>query len=181
MFICAESRKPTKPAPNFVVRRPPSSEWIYGTWVGNKDEHERTKQALAERARHHTKPEASSTRPEKRDPRGYIENPRAKVHQQPRHKQVQSSGSQWATLAEIEANERYGPRGRNERYERLDSASVDERYDSAYAKLVGQSVRKGQSHRQQDNGVRDRPEGRDPWRADADIAVPKVGRFRENI
>lgn len=191
LFTCAEARNPIKPAPQFIVHRPPSSEWTYGAWVGNKDEHLRAKQALAERARHATKLEASSNRYQKNDQRGFVDHSRPRVHQQPRREKVQSSGARWATLAEIEANERYGPRGRNERYERSGSESVDGRYESAYAKLVGQSERKGRSHRQQDNGsrshrqqdsgVRDRRGGTDPWKADAGIAVPKVGKFREDV
>ncbi len=133
LFNCAESRKPKKPTPQFTVHHPPSSEWIYGAWVGNKEEHERGRKRLSDRARQGTKPEGSGKRLQKQDPRGYVDHLRAEVHQQPKRQHVRNSDAQRATLAEIEANERYGPRGRNERYERRDSESVDERYETAYA------------------------------------------------
>lgn len=175
-FSCAEPRKPTKPGPQFNIHRPPASEWVYGGWVGSPSVRERTKQDLADGKPNNIPQETSRRRLQKHDQHRYTENMKAELHQQARRAHVRDSDSKWPTLAEIEAHERYAPRGRNEHYDRGDAEAVNERFETAYTKLNTQSALKGRSHGQQNDPPRSRRERVDPWFADVGVVVPQASK-----
>jgi len=192
LFTCAGPRNPTKPPSGFKVHRPPSDEWVYGAWTGSSHRQELARREFAGRQRAERerrgaepepsrKPEASRKRLQNYEQRGNADKMRTEGHHQPKRGREHDSGAHWATLAEIEANERFGPRGRNERYEGGAAESVDGRYEPAYAKLIAQSARNGRSHTQQGEEFQDRRNQRCPWKADVGMAVPKLSKFREDF
>lgn len=173
-FSCAEPRKPARSGTSFRVHRPPSEEWLYGSWLGSTKQCELNYRWYVDHER-----EAPRQQPNRNHfPKHPLQNIAAEVgpryHQMPPQGHLRDSNLRWAPLAAIEANERYGPRGRNEGYEHGDDESVDERYEPAYAKLNSHSSRQGRSHRQEQKEVRGRWEDVDPWIVDVSLKMPKL-------
>lgn len=178
----SRSREPKKPTSSFNVRRPPSSEWVYGAWVGPQVQNPNSLKARVEeeKKRSERDRQASNTNfsrklPDARPQPRHTDNRERERRQPPRtrRERPRQSGTAYPTLAEIEAHERRGPRGANERYDSGTAEVARERYEPALQKVVGGGIERESNRGRKENTLREkgeafikRFEGTDPLVAD---------------
>ena len=187
LFSCGGNRKPQKP-PRPMITRP-----IEGKLPSIQDKFHvnpnRTHRSLQQR-RHQREDRADERRRarerERSPPRQLRVVNTTPISEQPTPPQMtyQGGGSiamndgPYPIIRQVARSERYGPRGRDERYVRTETPLLDDRFQGAYDQLSSKSSTSKSSRSPSEESVNTT---RDPWSADAGLSRPEQRRAAPHV